>query len=685
MTRSEITEHNSQALDSPIESAVPLIVRQSKKDQRVPKGLFSPPSDGDPAEKLLPVMACAFKGDDSGGDDKKPSKDAEDDAETKKKIAELCDLVDKQKYRRSVDRGQAEWKRSRASTDERERHDNERKELPKKYPDVPFFNDITPREKWLTKEFPLLSGSARAEKDPERGKRWQEFCKLAATNTVDGNIAKQIAAFGSGCEGRMFTRGLDKCDKPSGLLGTGDDADAQRTWGELHSRLLRDLAAPGTGARDLTAHCVRDAFEVLNAGCKDGSPQLLVEALKRLTVADKEGAPLTKEQVTVILRDRLGMLTNYQNKWASEEFQLVLIKSLREMDDAGAIPLYQELQKKSTSEAVRREASQGLSDLGPFPRKQWEETIADPRLTPKERAERVRFALDYIKSERAGASIGTQIADVIVDCYKMPKGLSAIENGDDPGLEQLKRALDSEHLYVRMAASKVLAESKLDFDNPVRKKAAAVLADIALDENVGKKAKLEALALLDDSLIGHQLVEVGKYTIAKQKHNLFDRDALVVQDTNYQYLWTEDGKMERKDRESKISSGDKVATLKVGLNSISVNYIDESNVKSREGRFDAGELAEMRWTATNGKGKQEEFVAKRQKNDGKYGKKWTVTIPGEGDGLSKEVVVEGTFTFNTDGAFQYVGQDWNEPDSGRIVHSSQNVKDKGVTTYHNKP
>jgi hypothetical protein len=683
MIRREITEPNSQSPDSRIESAVPLIVRQSKKDQRLAKGLFSPPSDADPAEKLLPVMACAFKGDDSESDDKKPPKKAEDDPEKLK--ARLGDLVDKQKYQRAEDRYEAQSKRSKASSDESKRESNEKKELSKKYPDVPFFDDITLHRKWLTKNFPLLAGGGGDENDSERGKRWQEFCKLAATNSKEGNIAKQIAGWGAGCEGRIFKRQRDASGNPSGLRGTADDADAQRTWGELNSRLLCDLAAPGAGARDRTAFQVRDALQILSAPCKDSSPELLVEALKKLTVADKEGAPLTKDQVTVILRDRLKSLTEYEKQWASEKFSLALIKGLRELEDAGSIPVYQKLRKDSSSEAVRCEAARALSDFGPFPRKQWEETIADPRLTSKVRADRVKNALDNTKSERSGAAVDVQIADVIIDCYKMPKGLSAIENGDDPGLEQLKRALDSEHLCVRMAASKVLAESKLDFDNPVRKKAAAALADIALDDRVGQKAKLEALALLDDSLIGHQLVEVGKYTIAKQKHNLFDRDALVVQDTNYQYLWTEDGKMERKDRESKISVGDKVATLKLGLNSISVNYIDESNVKSREGRFDAGELAEMRWTATKGKGKQEEFVAKRQKNEGKYGKKWIVTIPGEGDGLSKDVVVEGTFTFTTGGAFQYVGQDWNEPDSGRIVHSSQNVKDKGVTTYHNKP
>jgi len=679
----ESREKGSVSKDSFPDFGVPFTERKPGRRQALAKvdRLASPRVD--PADKHLPLLFC--KADEPRVKEQESSDKEPTDVDNELK-AKLGKIVDDGKYQRALDRDSEKRKRCKIRDEEEWREIREEKTLSKKYPDLPIFGDVRQHSYWLQTKFRYLERDRRAFDNPERGKDWERFCKLAGTNNLDGNIAKQVAAFGAGTQGRLFHENRsDAMNRPSGLKGTADPKDAGRTWAELHARLLCDISAPGNGARDITTYGVRQALEDLNTSCKDSTPELLLQALKKLTVADKEGAPLTKDQVAIILRKKLSAFTRPAfSKYFSENFQLVLIKALRDLEDVDSIPVFQALKKNGASEAVRRDASLALTDFGPFPKKEWSLAVPDPRLTPADRATQLTSALDSDPKGRWEPATGARTAELIASLYKMPKKLCAVQDKDDPGLKKLERALDSEHLCVRMAAAKVLAESKLDFDNPVRKKAASTLADAILDPNVGVKAKLEAIALLDDSLVSHHLAEVGKYTIAKQKNNLFGKDALVVEDNNYQYIWTERGQLERKERENKIRVGDKTATLKLGLNSITARYVDGSDVISRTGRFDQGELVEVSWKEVNKKGKVEEFVAKRVKSGGKYGKNWVITIPDQASGLTRTIPVQGTFTFTTDGAFQYVGQDWCEPDSRRIVHRSQNVKDKGVTTYHNK-
>src|SRR5262249_27333241 len=147
--------------------------------------------------------------------------------------------------------------------------------------------------------------------------------------------------------------------------------------------------------------------------------------------------------------------------------------------------------------------------------------------------------------------------------------------------------------------------------HPVRKKACEVLVNAILDPNCGPKAKKEAIALLDDSLKGHSLVEVGKYKLGKTK------DALVAEDSFFLYTWTDDGKIEKKERERKIPVGDKTASVIIGINTLGVKYIDDSRISGRVGTFDGNDLIKIRWAEPGAKGPVE-FVATRKKEGDKY-------------------------------------------------------------------
>jgi hypothetical protein len=255
----------------------------------------------------------------------------------------------------------------------------------------------------------------------------------------------------------------------------------------------------------------------------------------------------------------------------------------------------------------------------------------------------------------------------------MPNGLTAITDDKDPGLIQLERALNCKHFCARLAAATVLPESDLNVNNPTRKKACEVLVDGILSSSIGPAARHEAICVLDKLLKGHSFVDVGKYQLAKTK------DGLVVQDDFRLCTWTDDGKLEVKERETKIPVGDKSASVIIGINTLGVKYTDESRISARLATFDGGDLARLQWTEAGEKG-QVEFVAVRSKDGDKYIDEWTITVPDPVSGLTKPIKVKGKFALTKE-KYTYDGEDWREPDSNRILHQVQEPTGKGVKEY----
>ena len=516
---------------------------------------------------------------------------------------------------------------------------------------------------------------------PQGKQPFDQWCKLAGENSSSGRFARYLAydqLFGCRWDALRFGR-------------QGEDARP------LHAGMLRDLAGPGNHARDLTEFCVRDGFMAMPLRVNDGSVEILIDGLKQLTKPERAGdkPPLTEEQRIIIMRLKLKNFAEAPGEQLGQTLtdkelpanpQLAIIRELAKTRDLGSVPVFQALLKNSPCESVRQACAVALSDFGPFPSKLWPETVADPTLAPSDRAKMVETALDDAdrrasdkyppKFGRPNDVLGSAVAWAIADAYKVPAALRTITDSNDPGLKVLERALDCKHIGARLAAAKVLGDSALGFDHPTRKKAAEVLVNAILDPNLGTEAKKEAIAILDVSLRGHAVVDVGKYKLSKTK------DALIAEDSSFLYTWTDDGKIEKKERERKIPVGGKFASITIGINTVDLKYIDESRIVARTGTFDGTELTKLRWVET-GKNGPEEFVATRKKEGNNYVDEWVVRVPDEKSGLTRDIDVKGRFDLSKDGGkYSYVGEDWTKEGPNRLtLHQNQEITGKGVTEY----
>jgi len=624
-------------------------------------------------------------------EEKKPEKPVDPEEAAKLELGRLIDRKRKDREFKALFDDQLKAAKS-AELTEWLRQDRELETLAKKDSEFSRTLSIGRPTGILKHDFPLLEYSANAiASGKERGKQWEAYCKVAAKCTSDGNLKKKISADAVQTGGSIFRPNeLRAWDKPSGLIGTADEDDAKRTWGELHARLLQDISKPGNEGREFTAYCVCQSLARTTLVTKDESLVTLVDAVKQLTKKDKNGAPLTEEQATLSMRMTLKRFVELPHYLKPSELptnlQLALIAELRERGDIGSVPLFQAL-LKSPHASVRNACARALSDFGPFPSKIWPDTIPDPRLNPTSRANMVKAAFDQdekdrreyerlgIDSIRDALRIGTPVAEAIADAYRMPKGIAPIDDNKDPGLEQLDRAFNSKHLSVRLAATKVLSESKLDLGHPVRQKAVEVLVDTILDNDIGVKASKEAIALLDEFMKGHKFLNAGKYKLVKTK------DGLIVEDSNHLYAWTDECKIETKDRETKYRVGDKFATVKLGANTTAVKYAEGgSRILSRTATFDGDDLNKLQWQEEGKKGPVQ-FLVRRKMEDGQYLDRWVVTVPNEKSGLTDDIEVEGKFELGKDGTYRYVGQDWVNRDLARKLRQVQEVTGKGVKEY----
>jgi len=646
-----------------------------------------PPVKDEPSKKHLPTVEVV----DAGESRRKAGAQTRAEEEAKAKLAEL---VDQEAYKRRERRSREQRERSDAAWAEEKRQWAEADVLCKKYPIQPYLSSADTQGPWLDKRFPLLwyyayankrdraqstgGGSAADAVSKARGKEWQEFCRLVGRNTDEGNQAKIMALGGlrSG-GGRWIEQALKASGRASNLRG-GDPEDSKRTWEELLGRVLRDNCAPGSGARDLTAYCIREALTSNPCNLQEGTWPVLLDGLDQLTKPDKEGAPLSRNQRAIILRQVLDQLANpryHKPKDISPSFQVALIRELRNLDDIDSLPLYRKLQKESPFRAVREEASAAITDLGPLPRERWYLAIPDPRLTPESRAQVVKKALDGKLLRYDETNPSAPIVETIANAYKLPRGLTAIETKDDPGLVELKRALETEHVPVRLMASKVISESNLDGESPIRKKAEEVLVQAIFDYNVGPRTRLEAIALLDDALTGRQLIKLDSCVLRKEA------GALIVEDKKgNRYTWTDDGKLERLDKDGTILEGDPTAKVTIEGDTVSIKYGALSSVRTRTGKFDGKHLKELRWTVTGNSG-EVEFVARRKFVGGQYVDRWVITVPGGSSRLTADIEVTGKFALTKFGDCSYIGENWTTFGAGRILHQSQKLRGNGVRHY----
>jgi hypothetical protein len=588
--------------------------------------------------------------------------------------AKLAELVDKTRSERGGNLRSAKKKREEISAGELARQKNEGPTLLKKYPSL----------------------------------GWGPPPDLQI-RILDADVYKQLRSNAMSLAGEHGVRVVDQMTGNSDLTWPHQPL-AYGQLEDLMMRVLRDDAKPDRELRDVTAFFVRKNLKRIGLVMYDRTAMPLLDALKELKKPDKNGAPLNGDQVAIITRETLRSMLDFEkNAYSIKElpsrFVIALVNDLAQYKDMESAPLIKQL-LKSPDRSVRIAAAQALSSLSTMPSEEWAfgVHVPDPRLTPETRAERVRKALAGGDKDADKCvvdwGLGEPVVEAIASAYKAPAGTTFITDANDPGLKYLDKALDSEHLAVRFITAQVLAESDLDVDNPVRKKAIVTLADSLLSGGLGAKATKDAVAILDGSLPPGRSVRSEKYAIAKVKDFLPGlkleipniHDCLLVQDDGYFYSWLDDGsKTYVTPREVSFSVGDGTATLKRGIFDVSAKYAGGGKVEWRSAELDGDAVIKMSWQA---KGATGPYVAVRVKENGKYIDAYDLTIPGtDKNRLTHTVRIKGKFEMSREtGYFRYVGQDFTDVDESRhLLHpertivQSQGIKDEGLKQYSNRP
>jgi hypothetical protein len=390
--------------------------------------------------------------------------------------------------------------------------------------------------------------------------------------------------------------------------------------------------------------------------------------LHALTIADQGHAPpLTVEQYRFIVKFNFSNWRDNSNK--KEPFQEALLGILACAKDPTCVGWLEDVAGDAPENGyprLRKATQDLLASNRPSIQKLWDDQVPNPLLTSKERADAVARSYNEFQRQRNNIQkyYGAEpVVEAIVEYYKIPGAteIYTITDKNDPGISVLDQILDCDLRRVRLAAAKVIGLSNLEFTHPTRFKAAKVLVDILLDSDAEPAYKSQAAALLDEALLGHKSLKIGDLTLIKREGRLWG----VTND--YLCVWNADGQVYWRPKEMRIDVEGKSATLRVELRSIKATYAEGGMVLNREAKLDEDDnIYEMAWEEKGDNGPRK-FIARRQKEDGKYTDVWILTVPPEVDDpseknrLPRDISIVGNFTMSMDGVCTWDGEDWRVP------------------------
>ena len=609
---------------------------------------------------------------------------------------ELAKLAEKHNAERGKTKETQKKKLDAFEEAEEKRQSSEFEALKRKYP---YLKDFGWREEgqFVRDNFPLLNYStyrarraqarydakdwwygydcaeclrAGNEVDSQREEQWKDLKRRAAKDSEDGNKCKLFLAH------VMWSDGYPLRGGGVNSSGLKSGTDYGTSWQELATRTLVEFAEPGTGARDLTAYLLRTSLtaQLIKPKFQD-SGLVILNGIKRLADPDKGAseAPISKDSLRFIERQALIAEVRDEKKNRSDAFEQTLADDLRGYRDREAIYWLRLMHEWTPYQGAKDKLAQALSDIPERPKELWHEIIPNPLLSAEERSANLAKALETQSNRPSRVMddcyIGEPVAEAIAVNYKMYN----ISDAKDPGLPHLKDCLEKGYLPVRLAAARVLADSDLPLDNPVKSKALEVAVTALLDRETGPAARQDALAIADLALRGRGSAELDKFIIAKED------DGLVIYQKASRYVVSNDGNVQYCFRPGKPECTGSAGSINTADNTTTINYPSGSSITKRIATMDGDTLKQVSWYEA---GKTRPTVATHKMVDGKYVNKWVIRIPNEATGLSDEVDVEGTFAVKN-GLFTYVGQDWRQQiGPRRTLHQYQAVNAKGVSDYH---
>jgi hypothetical protein len=514
--------------------------------------------------------------------------------------------------------------------------------------------------------------------DRERAQQWEAFKRMGYEDTYRSDKVKALLRRGAASGGWPF-RGPD--DQPDPLC-------PDHRWDVRCVRELLRHCEPGGLSRDLCAYYMRslvgDGTDKGNRA-SDEVRLIALDGLKILTVAEPgKSPPLTEQQYRLIIG------YNLQDWGATNHHDLLraLVRILAEKKDPNVLVYLESVAGNKSPDVVpdvQRASEAVIAQTRPSIQKLWNDQVPNPLLTSKEKAEVLGRSLEEYRRSHAGYSNkydgAEELVEKIIELYRIPgaQGIYTIADKNSPDLAVLDQLLDLDVRRVRLAVAKVIGLSNLDFDHPLRQKAAQHLLFTILDRGeVEPEYRKQAAALLDEALVGRKRVRIGTFLLYKRGGRLY------AEINEVRCSWNENGQVDWKPKEMKIDVEGKAAMLKIDGESIRAIYAEGSPVTSREAKLDEDDnVYEMAWEEKGETGPRK-FVARRQKQDGKYTNAWILTLPPDQDDpneknrLTKEITIVGEFKMTMEGVCTWVGEDWREPrrKSEFKLHMTHDVKAK---------
>ncbi|MBY0547128.1 MAG: HEAT repeat domain-containing protein [Candidatus Obscuribacterales bacterium] len=379
-----------------------------------------------------------------------------------------------------------------------------------KYPHLKDFGEGAAVE-WLNRNFPLLNAETareRAQTAVNNATSWiyrrtsltetieyEEWKKASEVYTQRGKEWDQLEALAKGTgeqadKARMALYYLMTSTRVGGMMGSesglsihikGYYRDTEKVykfynhdWQAFAARALVDCAKPGCASRDLTAHIIEMGLGYTAGLNSDTAGSRLLFAMQELAKANTGNVEprnfcVAREKLARIYAKALELELKRPRADQREWYQSELVKELKGLGHRMMFPAFEALSQRSPFEGVKKAAADALTEMRDSVSLMWTETEVDQTSSSAARADKVKAAVDDKKNAEK----------TVQEIFNAYKGFQ-ITDAKDPGLPHLQVALSDNNLRVKLAAAKILVESKLPNNHPVKAQAIKTLAELVI-------------------------------------------------------------------------------------------------------------------------------------------------------------------------------------------------------------
>lgn len=298
----------------------------------------------------------------------------------------------------------------------------------------------------------------------ERWKQWEDLRKTAQGTGERADKAKMALFY-------ILTHNGHPMGSEAGhKIQIEGDKYNERVWNhdwmDQAAHAFKLAAAPGCGSRDITAYCVRQALK--EGSVKPWVSTRLLDAVKELGKPSRDGYVVSREQLARMTAEALTTELGRKHEDQADYYQQFLLKDLKDYRHRMIFPVIDAMAEKSKFPAVRKEAQDLLDEFRHSVNLIYDETPVDQTSAADARAARMRAALDD----------GNNAETTVQELFKAYKGYS-FANVADPGIAFVHQALNDRNDRTKLAAAKIVLESKLPTNHETRAKAMQVLRTLS--------------------------------------------------------------------------------------------------------------------------------------------------------------------------------------------------------------